>query len=57
MLGFDSEIYFYSYPYKALGNSSPTFCWKGTGLAFRFFMEQFEMIWNDSEMAAEVYEQ
>lgn len=53
---FDDEVYVYPYGYKALGNFSPTFFWKGKNSAIQFFKQQFDLIWNDSTPALEIYE-
>lgn len=55
MLNFDNDIYVYLYPFKKLGNSSPTFYWKGESEASTFFHEQFENIWAASKPASQVY--
>ncbi len=55
MLIFDEEIYVYPYGFKALGNSSPTFYWKGKDPAIQFFKQQFILIWDQSTPATEIY--
>jgi hypothetical protein len=57
MLVFDDEIYVYPYGFKALGNFSPTFYWKGKDPAIQFFKDQFVLIWGHSIPATEIYGQ
>jgi hypothetical protein len=55
MLIFDKEMYVYLYPFQKLGNSSPTFYWKGESEVSTFFHEQFANIWAASKSASQVY--
>jgi hypothetical protein len=56
MLLFDDEVYVYPYGYKTLGNSSPTFYWKGKDPAAQFFRNQFEAIMSASQPASDIYD-
>ena len=56
MLIFDKQIYVYLYPFKKLGNSSPTFYWGKEDEINKFFYEQFEYIWDNSEEVINIWE-
>ncbi len=57
ILIFDDEYFLYTYPYKALGNVSPCFYWRGDTKLSQFYSAQFDRIFADSSPAYESFDE